>query len=730
MLAQNLKQPHFKTVVFASYIKILRRKYPAIDIAALVAEAGLSLEYISNENNWVSVEFEKRFMNLVVERTGQTDICYEAGTVSSSKEGLGTTLHALVANTIPINTVYSSIPRLSKLFNTVTEVEMTQIQPGRVELQIRARFSDLSPAEADILRERMPAIIENTRGYLSAIPTIKGLPPAQVSAELIDEQKKIYRLTALYLHAKPLRKRTVLQLALVSLSVTGILSFNAWLSGLPAFMVTVSLFSSLSAFILWRRNRGLAAIAVQTEDSLYRLDLQYKEIFNSQTKLRRKFEESKAIYELVAQLISAENEQQVLQIGCGSLVENLKYDRTFILLADTEEKHLRLAADRGLTEKLRNDLGHLRLPIEVNDDDPAKLTNVFRFKSPLLVQSVADHLRQLDDHQSVLVLKNSGSMSFVATPIATKKDKYGILVADCIDKKMTMTEDDLRVLNTCANQIAIALEQQRSRKLLEQAFDSQRLLAQSYARFVPFEMIEMMGYHSVFDVKIGAAIRVDVAIMFTDIVGFTTIAESTDSQDVLKFLNSYYSRIEPIVTSERGSLNKYQGDAIMAIFPSAESAVNAALKIQRAIFQYNLENRRGVRKPVRAGIGIAAGSVVFGPLGSDMRQELTAIGDVVNTAARLDGLCREKDEDILIFGVSQSETDKIPACQRKSLGALRVKGKEIPIVVDAVFDREFVQHMQFHELESDQKEFVRQTLQRWEERKETFTDVNAQRKAS
>ncbi len=718
MREEDFKKPHFKSVVFSSYLKLLQGKYPNLDIAALIAEAGLSLKYISDENNWVSLEFEKRFMNLIIERTGLNDLYFEAGRFSMSRDGLGTSLFVLVSNIIPIRTVYSSIPRMAMLFNSVTEVKILQTLPGQIEMQINANFRGLDPSETEVLRERMPAIIENTRGYLSAIPTIKGLPAARVTAIRSDVENEIYRITVSYRESLSVPRMAAPYLITASFGYLLFWLLSSRLTTETAAICTISVLLIGSLAIILRKIRIIRTIASKSEESLYQLDSQYKEIFESQSKLKRKLEESKAIYELVAQLIVAENESQVLQVACNSLVENLNYDRTFILMVDKEEKFLRLASDRGIQESLRASLQSFKLPIEIDDDNPAKFTNVFRFKLPLLVKDISKHLARLDDPQSVFVLKASGTQSFVAAPIFTKKDNYGILVADCINKSMTMSDDDLHVLTACAKQIAIAIEQQRSRTLLEEAYSNQLQLAKSYARFVPFDMIEMLGFKNVFDVKLGNAVRIDVAVMFTDIVGFTTLAETADSQDVLNFLNSYYSRIEPIITAAGGSLNKYQGDAIMAIFPNSESAVGAALKIQRAIFMYNLEHRSGDRKPIRAGVGISTGAVVFGALGSDTRLEMTAIGDVVNIAARLDSLCREKDEDILVFGAPQFDVGSDINYKRKPLGLIRVKGKEILLAVEAIIDLNFMPEINTESLSKTQLSFIAATLARWQSRKE------------
>ncbi len=172
-----------------------------------------------------------------------------------------------------------------------------------------------------------------------------------------------------------------------------------------------------------------------------------------------------------------------------------------------------------------------------------------------------------------------------------------------------------------------------------------------------------------------------VAVLFSDIRNFTTISEQSSAEEIVALLNDYFSRmIEPIFSYE-GTLDKFIGDAIMAVFGApvtreddAERAVRAAMEMRRALKHFNEERKAKGLPPLDNGIGITKGEAISGNIGSEQRMDYTVIGDTVNVASRLEGLTKNYDYKILINQeVYQEIKDKIPCMD---LGFAHVKGKE------------------------------------------------------
>jgi adenylate cyclase len=145
-----------------------------------------------------------------------------------------------------------------------------------------------------------------------------------------------------------------------------------------------------------------------------------------------------------------------------------------------------------------------------------------------------------------------------------------------------------------------------------------------------------------------------VAVLFSDIFNFTTRSESMAPERLVSHLNRYLSKMVEAIQANHGMIDKFMGDGIMAIFgaPLADdeaevSAVRAALAMIEALEQLNPQLEQEGIEPIRIGVGIHCGEAIVGNIGSSRRIEYTAIGDVVNTASRIEGLTRKLDGTIL-----------------------------------------------------------------------------------
>ena len=212
-----------------------------------------------------------------------------------------------------------------------------------------------------------------------------------------------------------------------------------------------------------------------------------------------------------------------------------------------------------------------------------------------------------------------------------------------------------------------------------------------------------------------------VSILFIDIRGFTQITESHDSEQLVFFLNDYYTTIANQVHIEGGIIGKYGGDSILAFFGAphsqapADTSVGAlltALALQEAIHDLSERWKFLGMPPIRVGIGIGIGSVVAGPVGSEDQFEYTVIGDAVNLASRLQDLTRNLDgfniilaaevyealdagikQQIRVINLERYQTQAqqshlAPPIQFVDIGEVIVKGKKEPIQVYALPDNE------------------------------------------
>src|SRR5207253_5180845 len=183
-------------------------------------------------------------------------------------------------------------------------------------------------------------------------------------------------------------------------------------------------------------------------------------------------------------------------------------------------------------------------------------------------------------------------------------------------------------------------------------------------------------------------VRVPVTILFSDLIGFTTLAEKADPEALVAQLNEYLSRMTSEIFSNGGTLDKFIGDAIMAVWGNVRSlgtaqdakcCARAALGMRRQLSQLNQTWRKQGRMGLGMGIGVNHGEVIVGNIGSQERMDPTVIGDAVNLASRLEALTRTYAVDILI-GASAAELVR-DDFHLRSVARVQVKGKTQPVEV-------------------------------------------------
>ncbi|HZA37968.1 MAG TPA: adenylate/guanylate cyclase domain-containing protein, partial [Candidatus Baltobacteraceae bacterium] len=182
--------------------------------------------------------------------------------------------------------------------------------------------------------------------------------------------------------------------------------------------------------------------------------------------------------------------------------------------------------------------------------------------------------------------------------------------------------------------------------------------------------------------------RVPVTILFSDLIGFTTLAEKADPEALVAQLNEYLSRMTSVVFNNGGTLDKFIGDAIMAVWGNvrslgvtqdAKNCARAGLGMRRELQQLNEKWREEGRMGLGMGVGINQGEVIVGNIGSQERMDPTVIGDSVNLASRLEGLTRIYGVDILISAtVAELVRDEF---YLRSVARVQVKGKTKPVDV-------------------------------------------------
>ncbi len=187
--------------------------------------------------------------------------------------------------------------------------------------------------------------------------------------------------------------------------------------------------------------------------------------------------------------------------------------------------------------------------------------------------------------------------------------------------------------------------------------------------------------------------RRTATILFADIRGFTALAETMEAEETVSFLNEYMELMVDVVMNNQGMIDKFMGDAIMAVFGSidehddhAARAVRSALEMRDKLNEFNQLQRQGGKPVVKTGFGINTGQVVTGNIGSRHRRQFTVIGDTVNVASRLEGLTKRTGNNILTTRSVYEQIEHWPELKVrfKNLGEFFIRGRHESLEVFTV----------------------------------------------
>ena len=381
--------------------------------------------------------------------------------------------------------------------------------------------------------------------------------------------------------------------------------------------------------------------------------------------LRRDYEKLRVSYEL----------QRAIGV-------ELDVDKLLAKILDTAFQLL--AADRGVVLLVEDD-GSLR-PRCVRTKRAGAATSEEVVLSTTILESVRRDKAAVLSSDASMDSRFSGAHSIImqgirstmAVPLLQSGELFGIMVLDSQIATNAFTEKDLQLFQNVANQAAIAIQNGLFAKKLEKEAVTrerfQRLLSPAIADQVLSGRVEIAK---------GGELR-DTTVLFTDIRGFTSMSESARPQDIVNMLNEYFEQMVEIVFKYEGTLDKFVGDEIMALYGSpvahaddAYRAVKTALEMLRVLAEWNRKRVSEGEIPIHIGVGINCGEVVAGYLGSSRALEYTVIGDVVNTGARLCSVAKAGEIVVSEFVYARVK-DHFEAIE---LPAAQVKGKSAALKI-------------------------------------------------
>ncbi len=357
--------------------------------------------------------------------------------------------------------------------------------------------------------------------------------------------------------------------------------------------------------------------------------------------------------------------EQVISLAC--LIEGV--ERGFVMLIDESGEVVRQSDVRYRDSQNAGTRPEIILSKSV-------LELIRSEKQPILIED-ANADERFSGSES---LKISGLRSAMCAPLLGKDRLFGVLYVDNLEKASAFTQEELNVFALVAAQAGAAIDNTVAHEKIAQ----QSLQRSALERFLSPEVAEMVVANP--DIRLGG-VNQEVTVMFADIRGFTPMSENLEPSRVVEILNEYFTRVTDVIFDNGGTLDKYIGDAVMAVFGApiskgkdAANAVNSAIQIQRLLIELNRDAAARDWPELRVGIGINTGNAIAGNIGSPRRLDYTVVGDVVNTAQRL--MANATGKQILI---SESTARKLgKGFDMERLPELKVKGRSEAVPVFSV----------------------------------------------
>ncbi|MBP0018013.1 MAG: AAA family ATPase [Cyanobacteria bacterium SBLK] len=327
--------------------------------------------------------------------------------------------------------------------------------------------------------------------------------------------------------------------------------------------------------------------------------------------------------------------ESLLAALMNSLIENAGAERGILLLSRGDRLNVEATKESEFAEVSASE----SIPLEDFSLISARIVHyVARTRETVFLHNATKEGNFTDDPY----IRRNQCRSIACIPLINQSKLKGIIYLENNLTTGVFTRDRLQLLQMLAAQAAISLENAR-------LYENLQTLNLAYERFIPSQFLSFLEKKSIVDVTLGDQVEREMTVLFSDIRDFTTISEQMTPAENFAFINGYLGRMEPLIQQYGGFIDKYIGDAIMALFGNTpDDALKAAIAMLEELQVYNLSRLEVDRIPLRIGIGLHTGRLMLGTVGGADRMDGTAIGDSVNLSSRVEGLTKTYGISLLI----------------------------------------------------------------------------------
>lgn len=672
--------PHYSTKFTKQYYHYIEKHHGKEAFYAACAKLAVPATYLLSDNNWFSDVFLHNFLEAIKETTGDADIAKNAGSTFLNPENINPFEYYLV-KLMPPAAFFHIFPISARKVNHAFDYQIDRWRPGHVILSIKNT--------TDIIQSK--DICKNAVGILLGVKNLFNLTNVE-----INHNKCIHTGgTRCEFEMKYSASKYWLGTIKIPLIATGIAALAGFITsklsfaGIDSYKQLTSILTSITLFSI-----AMAAIGIQKLYQLFKYNqIHYQQaeqkeqaLYSSRLKLDRRYREANLLRELSLNLISETSTAKVILKTMDSLEKKFNYKRSIVMLMNSTSDRLLTTEVRGL-DSLHEVIHKLSIKYPADKDNPQMFANVLEAGTTQLINDIDAYKKSLNSqNQNLLTALNVKSLLVV--PIQDATYKYGLLVVGAVGNENQLNNDDKHLIENLTNMLSLYFKNAR-------AFEKERTLKEMFQKYVPSVVMDSIRRLEVGDSSLTAPKNNAITSMFIDLRGFTNSSESQAPEKVVEMLNLYIDHVTDIIAQHGGIVDNLVGDGIVSFFPAieehrtlhAKQALLCAIDILSKLSALNIKLKERGFPAVKMGIGLHSGNATVGNVGGRVRVNYTAIGDTVNVAARLEGMCKEyakvsesAEHGLILY--SEAVNSRAPLVNApREIGQIHVRGREDALTV-------------------------------------------------
>jgi class 3 adenylate cyclase len=403
----------------------------------------------------------------------------------------------------------------------------------------------------------------------------------------------------------------------------------------------------------------------------------YMDLQDAKQRLDKRYHEAQILDESARLIQSSDDMGGINRTALKTVCTQFGFTRAFIMVTDEDGRTLKTVAIDGVSENSSH-LWQFRVDVSTKRENALFLSSAYHSGQAVVINDLEAHIFQLNDQSQKVIKAIGGAKGFTIIPIPDAKGSCGVLIAERDTEKFPIRQEDVVILQRLCQHIGIAIE--RFGKL-----EKEQKLRTLFQKYVPQAVLDSLLLEST---PVLGGIQKEITCMFLDIRGFTHMSATLPPKVVIDILNRVFTVVGKMVERSGGVIDKFLGDGLLAVWgtiPGGKVEVGGILnEIQGLEAQLGVLNREFEAQGlpvIRIGIGLHKGPAIVGNIGSVDRLEFTCIGQAVNLASRLEGLCKQFNTNLVLSEQTFPEAAGLPTFRRIDDVEIRGLDKKISIFV-------------------------------------------------